>query len=443
MNSTVYVFGGESGDLNKKHYQFPDDYTTSIFKRYIEQLSNNDSILAISFDKALAYHVYCKRVVGGYIGFGVVLNGCWIKSSTRLLSVFDSAYTELVTTGKILFVNPNGMVQSSASAIMKNEQETKQITDGLRNSVSNLSAYVKKMPIIDVSTNPNTLYKLPSQASDEDWSINAGKYRHLYSLYGKSKNNLNKLLEELQNAIHEKKLIQQECSNLKEQIEIVNKQKKQYKLVIGLAVALFVGALIFIAVVINKNTKIENQLSTIQNNEETISAHENTISDLKNTINKQTKSISRLNNRVSELENENESMQIRLNIVSGKFPMLVSYIEIANTYSGGGIETNYGNSIYSSSARFLTPRINYTGLESGSIELKVKWFNPDGSLRKGTSSPSDCCFKQDVYVYKGESQTVSLNGWGNASAGYWNSGTYRLEIWYGSVCLASRNVRVY
>lgn len=442
MNSTIYIFGGESGDSSIKHYQFPDDYTSSIFKRYIE-LSKDDSILAVSFDKSLAYHVYCKRVVGGYIGFGVVLNGCWIESSTRLLSVFDNAYTELVTTGKILSVNTTGMVQSTASAIMENEQETIQITDGLRNSVNNLSAYVKKIPIIDVSTNPNTLYKLPSQASDDDWSKNAGKYRHMYSLYGKSKNNLNKLLEQLQNAIHEKVLKQQECSKLKEQIEKVNKQKKQYELVIGLAVAMFVGALIFIAVISDKNTKIENQLATIQNNEETISAHENTISNQKATISEQTQSISRLNNRVSELENENESMQTKLNIVSGKFPMVVSYIEIANTYSGGDIETNYGNSIYSSSSRYLTPRINYTGLESGTIELKVKWFNPDGSLRKGTSSPSDCCFKQDVYVYKGESQTVSLKGWGNASAGHWNAGTYRLEIWYGSVCLASRSVRVY
>lgn len=444
MNSTVYLFGGISRNSEEKHFQFPDDYTSTVFRKYVG-ISSNGTVLAVSFDNSLVYHIYCKHTANGYFGFGVLLNGCWVKGQQKMLSVFSDAYVDAVSSGKVLSINDKGAVQCDTYAIKQDEQETTRITERLRSIINTLSpyTYTESLPIIDVSTNPNFIHKLPNNATDNDWRNSIGKYRSQYSIYGDVKSNFSHVLERLQNTIQEKERYIAKCNSLQEEIAKINKQKKQYELVIGLAVAMFVGAMIAIAVISDKNTKIKNQLETIQNNEETIENQSNTISSQTTTINEQTQSISRLNNRVSELENQNETLQSEINIVASKFPMLVSYIEIANTYSGGNIETNYGNSIYSSSSRYLTPRLNYTGLENGSIELRIKWYSPDGTMRKGASSPSDCSFTQEVYVYKGESQTLTLSGWGNSSAGNWSSGTYRLEIWYGSVCLASRKVKVY
>lgn len=442
MNSTVYLFGGLSGNTEKKHFQVPDDYTSNVFRKYTG-IDTDGPVMAVAFEKSLAYHIYCRHTANGYFGFGVLLNGRWLKGQQKLLSVFNDAFDDTVSSGKILLVDEKGQVKCEASAIKHNEQECSRIAERLRSIVNTLAPFTELLPVIDVSTNPSLLHRLPDNATDSDWRKDIGKYRSHYSAYGNVKSNFNHILERLQHTIQERDTLQQDIAKIK-------KTKKQYELIIVLAAVMFFGALTAIAIINDKNNKIKHQLETIQNNEQTIQDNQQTIANQNNTINSQTAtidnqshSISRLNDRVAELEFQNADLRSELNLVSIKFPMLVSYIEIANTYSGGTIETDYGNTLHSASSRFLTPRIRYTGLESKSVDLKIKWYNTDGTLRKGDSSPYDCSFSQNVYIHKGESQSITLKGWGTASVGYWRSGTYRLEVWYGTVCLASRKVEVY
>lgn len=133
----------------------------------------------------------------------------------------------------------------------------------------------------------------------------------------------------------------------------------------------------------------------------------------------------------------------KFNSIKNAFPINITNIEIGNTYPGGTIETNYGSTIYSSNTMYLRPRITYTGINTGrSINLKIRWYRPDGTMSSADSSPSGYSQQDSLYVYSG-SNTETLKGWGNKSKGCWGKGTYRIEIWYENVCLKAKTFTIY
>ena len=154
-----------------------------------------------------------------------------------------------------------------------------------------------------------------------------------------------------------------------------------------------------------------------------------------------------LENEKSAIESEKRSAEDALSTLKQKvgesYPLIISDIEIANTYRDGNIETDYGNTIYSSSTMYLQPRIKYYGISSGTKTVNVKWFNPEGSLRTGTSSPYGFSQSDSHYIYSGADNTLTMNGWGNETKGHWKAGTYRIEIWYGNTCLKSKSFTIY
>lgn len=141
-----------------------------------------------------------------------------------------------------------------------------------------------------------------------------------------------------------------------------------------------------------------------------------------------------------ERDNAKSELSSLKNKVSTTYPIIITDIEIANTYSGGDVETNYGNTIYSYNTMYLKPRIEYTGLTYGKKTIKVKLYRPDGGL--STGSYSTYSYSDDVYVYEGN-YSFTLSGWGGSFKGQWQRGTYRIEIWYENTCLKSKTFTIY
>ena len=152
---------------------------------------------------------------------------------------------------------------------------------------------------------------------------------------------------------------------------------------------------------------------------------------------------SEINSLKQERDNAKSELSNLKNKVSNTYPLIITDIEIANVTYDGDIHTNYGNSLYGSSTMYLQPRIKYTGLSSGNKTIKVKWYNPDGSISRGTSSPPGFSQSQSMYVYSGDNNAYTLPGWGNSNKGSWRSGTYRIEIWYENTCLRSKIFTIY
>lgn len=171
------------------------------------------------------------------------------------------------------------------------------------------------------------------------------------------------------------------------------------------------------------------------------------LNDFRNKYETASSATSSLRSEIRSLKQECDNVKSELsnlkNKVSDTYPLIITDVEIANVNYEGDIHTNYGNSLYGSSTMYLKPRIKYTGLTSGNKTLKVKWYNPDGTISRGDSSPYGFSQSQSIYIYSGDNNIYDFSGWGNSSKGSWRSGTYRIEIWYENTCLRSKTFTVY
>lgn len=131
-----------------------------------------------------------------------------------------------------------------------------------------------------------------------------------------------------------------------------------------------------------------------------------------------------------------------LNSISEEYPLIITDINIGNVYEDGDIQTDYGEKIYDHNTMYLQPKLSYIGLADATKEIKVKWYTPSGNLSRGDSSPYGFSQSGDVYISRGNN-TITLSGWGNKNKGYWRSGTYRIEIWYGNTCLKTETFKIY
>lgn len=146
--------------------------------------------------------------------------------------------------------------------------------------------------------------------------------------------------------------------------------------------------------------------------------------------------------KLSEVNNELSETKSIISNIAETYPMIITDIQIANVYYGGDIETDYGDKIYDYNTMYLKPRIKYTGLVSGTKELKVKWYKPDGTIRRGSKSPDGFSQSSEEYISTGNN-TLTLSGWGNENKGHWDYGTHRIEIWYKNTCLKSKSFKIY
>ena len=226
-----------------------------------------------------------------------------------------------------------------------------------------------------------------------------------------------------------------ENGQLRADFSKLQSQKKQYRNVI-----------LLVLVVLACCVGLFFMNGSLNNTKNELSGARNKISDLN----------SRVSNLKEELDNTKTSLKITLeerdkvqqkmndlkNTVGSSMPILITDIQIANTSSDGDIVTDYGNTIYSSNTMFLKPKISYTGIKTGeNIDLNVKFYTPSG-LSTGSGSPYGCSYSTSMYVYSGDN-TETLSGWGSSSRGHWSSGTYRFEIWYGSICLKEKTFTIY
>ena len=255
-----------------------------------------------------------------------------------------------------------------------------------------------------------------------------------------------------------------ENKKLKTEYEILNKQKKQYRWVAILSICVIASLIGLYFLNDNLSGIISNQSSTISNLELTIANKNSEITSLCDTLSQERGVIRQKNSEIrllntnlttykdslklslernDELSDKLSEQESKFYSIKNTFPINITNVEIGNTYYDGSIETDYGSKIYSSYTMYLMPRITYTGINTGSsINLKIKWYTPNGTMSTGDSSPSGFSQQESLYVYSG-SNTKTLRGWGNKTKGNWGKGTYRIEIWYENVCLKAKTFTIY
>ena len=292
---------------------YPTDSHVSTIATKVYNLMKSDNQVVVHRDGGLIYYFFLRRVVQGIIGIGFS-SGELCTTISALYDRFNSC-VEIFTQRGILFcynndgnvsVTPNGQTDIG---------EINAMLSWLKNHPNEEESW-ETLPPEDYSLPKDSTIFYNLEESEESTIIEATRH------YGNVVVTLNNPIatsfsEIVKRLSSEKEILIKEKEKITAQFGKLKKQKKQYEAIIGLAAVMFVGAIIFIAIISDKNTKIENQLVTIQNNEETITNQGNTISSQTHTINEQSQSIYRLENRIEDLENEKSELQSELsNLIS-------------------------------------------------------------------------------------------------------------------------------
>ncbi|MEE0938041.1 MAG: hypothetical protein UIG52_08435 [Bacteroidales bacterium] len=134
-----------------------------------------------------------------------------------------------------------------------------------------------------------------------------------------------------------------------------------------------------------------------------------------------------LKENLKKLEESKQSVDETFKYDKSKLPEIYS-IEIGNVTDDYDVITDYGEKIYSSETMYLRPRIRYKSYADRSYTFDIKWIKPDGSIRRGDSSPVGYSTSDSYSLSYGEG-TKKLVGWGNKTKGNWKAGNYAIEIW--------------
>lgn len=439
MNCSVYILGADSDGVM---HAYPNDYAVhDVFERFTPFLKK-DSLFAVHRNGSLFYHVWYRKTSEGYFGICALLNGVWFLRTDILIGVFENAFSLAAVDGKLLRVDNDGHVRTTASAFAQNKTDINKIDQFIKDKISSYSKFCVNIPPQNASTDPHAIQVLQHGASPHLFGIALETYRSVCATYGNGDGNVNALLQRIEDMTKERDDYSNKCKQLEEQCKSIEKSKNRYVTVVFLTGLMLIGSIVAIGVISNKNREIERQLATIQNNEETISSQGDTISKQKRTINEHLQTISSLNNKVDKLESKYNSLETDYSSITSTYPFKITNIEIGNVYYDRSIETNFGNTLYSSRTMYLTPKIYYYGYSAGSHEIKIKWYTPSGEIRRGTGSPTGYSQSENVYFYTG-SNVATLTGWGNSTKGQWASGTYRIEVWYNNMCLKSKTFTIY
>ncbi len=227
-----------------------------------------------------------------------------------------------------------------------------------------------------------------------------------------------------------------QISGLQEKVRVVKEANDTitFFIWVAIAAACVLGYLYYTTN--GKLKDIQNQVTVlnqqIEQSKTTISSLQSTNSSLQN----------QLNNLRQEKAQAEQNLQNFRSKVGSSYPLIISDLLVANTYSNGTIETDYGNTIYSSRTMYLCPRISYEGVIPGNVTLYLKLYRPNGQLATGPSSPNGYTYSSSEWIYSGNN-TSTLGGWGNSTKGNWPSGTYRFEVWYKNTCLKSKSFTIY
>lgn len=434
MNSSVYVFG----NLGNGYTQYPDDYAKEIYQHFYAN-SSAPSQITIHRDNNLIYYGYIRKldVDSQYIGFCVLLNGVMFSHIERLFPVFENAIADMAAKGSVLHFNDRGDLTSSTVNLYEAQNEVERIIQILQIQISGLESNIQKMPPVSYGVSCSESKTFSDGDKSEDIVSAACRYGYTYILKDKDFDSVS--LTSYKGVIvrlnKEKESVEKELYELKSKYQKLTAQKRQYKKVIFLCILIVVcGIALFF---------LKDLLDATQSN---LAEAQNNLSQKENIINNRNETIAGLRASLFSEQSSREKIEIELSELKSSFseimPIIITDIEIANVYSDGSIETDYGGVILSNYSMYVKPKIAYKGIKvNENISLDIKLYTPNG-LSRSPSSPSYCSWTESLDILRGDN-TYSFQGWGGDTKGHWTSGTYRFEFWYGNVCLNSKTFYIH
>lgn len=369
MNISVYMFG----EFENGYTQYPDDNTAQIFHTFHKNTTSTSQI-SIHRDGNLMYYGYVRKLeYERYIGFCVVLNGVFLKELNDLFGLYENLVSYLVINGKLINFNQQGEIVTNADKLYLNKETIDIVADNLRAGFLRIKSSVEVLPPVNYGIGKDTIkeYTIDDELSD----IINSSYTYGYTFVRKDKgcntSQMNSYKGVLVRINNEKEELQERCQLLSEEIEELNKEKKQYKVVmlLGLVLLACCAGLWFF---FDKLNITEGELA-----------------DAQSTISVQSDSIQMKNGLIDEMYEENANITRLYNQERSKLRISQDSLSVYKKALPDSRFTITSTSFNFSSGYYT---VNYYGLENlDNVEFVVRVFDDNGSLVKTTS------LRQNIY----------------------------------------------
>ena len=261
MNSTIYLFG----DFGQGITATVNDYTNTFFKEFILRSNAPTQIIIHRYGNVMNYG-YVRKIDNEHLfGVCVQINGQYLITTNKLFEVFESIIANISVKGEILSLNRNGDIVVVETDVLCRHRKTEAAIANCENEISILDAYCVSLPDIDVSTTDYDVYYFKD--SDDANAIVGKSVKNGYVFIYKEQDydtlalgGYRSTLLSLNNEIEGfKKTIKEQRNQLK----ILERKKKQMGVVFGLLITLFVGFVIFVNTIEEKNEDIQVKERTI------------------------------------------------------------------------------------------------------------------------------------------------------------------------------------
>lgn len=427
MKAGIYIFGSFADGYS----QHPDDYTRSLFKS-ISKSRKGTSEIVYHREGALTYYIYLREIsqsTNTYIGLCYVFNDIIIRDFACLFNVFEDTITNIVVKGELLEFTDNGSLSTKVNQLYTNTDELQRIADYLNGKLSSLGKCIEKLPPVNYSISTS---EWKSYANDETAFIQAAinDYSNIRVIKGENydSESLKGYAAKLKTQDGNIKRLQNEIVNLKEENTKLNRQKKQFTIVLILLLLIVLGVIVFVTQINSKNEIIQRKNGEI----ERIERHRNRLqvdsTNLTMSLNETNESLRAANNNLKQLREDyknlknekedlvasNESMEQTINQLNNRNSELERTVsdlrrQLSSNYSGssytlgpstshsiGGHDNTYAQWLYATKPL----KINYFYVHpNNSGYITIGLYNSYGTL------VSSC----QVYVYANQWNRISPN----------------------------------
>lgn len=286
MNSSIYIFG----NLSSGYTQYPDEESTSsIFQKFYTKAKATTQI-AIRRDGNLIYYAYIRKLEQGkYIGLCVLLNGTAVTKFEGLFSLFENVISNLVTKGYLIKYNDSGNLIANTEHLYMNREEIDLVAESLKGGFDSMQSTAMKLPPVNYAISSESVEEFAVEDNAED--ILKSSYTNGYTYIYKSKGFNTALMNSYQGVLSkiskENESLKTENSNLKDEINRILRQKKQFKNVVFLVFVVIgcgVGIYYLYAHLNFAQRKIESANHTISLKDRVIDEKNDRISIIRDSI---------------------------------------------------------------------------------------------------------------------------------------------------------------
>ena len=243
VNCSIYLFGS----LENGYSQIPDDYTREIYQNFFAK-SRANSQISIHRVGELIYYGYVRKldVKGQYIGFCVLLNGVMFSRTGELFPVFENAFADFVARGVVVGFDENGDIVAKAKSLTGVSQEVGYVVASIRNGLDRLEVSLKKLPPMNYSISKDEIKSFT--LDDDDGEITEASCTYAYTFVYKDEGYDTSVMLGYKSIIKKLKKEKDEQSkryfDLEKRYVELNRQKKQYKKVVILCLAVILVVLV-------------------------------------------------------------------------------------------------------------------------------------------------------------------------------------------------------